>query len=345
MHWLKYWLFTGLVFLFFQVVIGGITRLTGSGLSITKWEIVTGTFPPLSAQAWDEAFDLYKKTPQYQKINAGMTMGEFKWIYFWEYFHRLWARTMGFVFLIPFIFFYRKKWIDAHLLKRLGVVILLAMLAATFGWIMVASGLVNRPWVNAYKLSFHLCIAFTVYTALLWTYLEYVNGTKVKMLQIGDKSSFVFLSILWLQLFLGGIMSGMKAGLFYPSWPDMNGEIIPQIVLNNNIWNVEEWIHYDVTGLAPAVVQLLHRGTAYVLFLLGLALFYRFYYRSKNAVLKKSAMVFMAVLITQVILGIITVIMCKGSIPVLWGVMHQAGALILLTVTLVLRFEIKNSPF
>lgn len=172
MQWLKYWLFTGLIFLFFQVVIGGITRLTGSGLSITKWDIVTGTFPPMSEETWIEEFELYKKTPQYHKINAGMSISAFKWIYFWEYLHRLWARTMGFVFLIPFLIFYRKKLISNHLLRRLGVVILLAMLAATFGWIMVASGLVNRPWVNAYKLSFHLCIALSVYTALLWTYLE-----------------------------------------------------------------------------------------------------------------------------------------------------------------------------
>ncbi|MBP9194941.1 MAG: COX15/CtaA family protein, partial [Saprospiraceae bacterium] len=117
MQWLKYWLFTGLIFLFFQVVIGGITRLTGSGLSITKWDIVTGTFPPMSEAAWSEEFELYKKTPQYHKINAGMSISEFKWIYFWEYLHRLWARTMGFVFLIPFLLFYRKKLISNHLLR------------------------------------------------------------------------------------------------------------------------------------------------------------------------------------------------------------------------------------
>ncbi len=345
MQWLKYWLFTGLIFLFFQVVIGGITRLTGSGLSITKWDIVTGTFPPMSEGAWMEEFELYKKTPQYHKINAGMSVSDFKWIYFWEYLHRLWARTMGFVFLIPFLIFYRNKLISNHLLRRLGVVILLAMLAATFGWIMVASGLINRPWVNAYKLSFHLCIALSVYTALLWTYLEYKKGTVVKMVGLADMPSFIFLVVLWIQLFLGGIMSGMKAGLFYPSWPDMNGEIIPQLVLNTSVFNVEEWIHYDVSGLAPAVIQLLHRSTAYFLFILGMALFYRFNWRSKMPALNTAAKWFLMVLITQVILGIITVIMCKGSIPVMWGVLHQAGALILLTVTLVLRFEIKNSPF
>ena len=118
-------------FSFFQVIVGGITRLTGSGLSITKWDIVTGTIPPLSDTAWVHEFELYKQTPQYHKINKGMTIEAFKWIYFWEYLHRLWARTMGFVFLIPFIIFYAKRWISPHLLRRLGVVVALAMLAAT----------------------------------------------------------------------------------------------------------------------------------------------------------------------------------------------------------------------
>lgn len=343
MRWVKYWLFAGLVFLFFQVVIGGITRLTGSGLSITKWEIVTGTLPPLSNEAWQEAFDLYKETPQYKKINEGMSMSEFKWIYFWEYFHRLWARTMGFVFFIPFVIFYRRGWITPHLLRRLTVVIGLAILAATFGWIMVASGLVDRPWVNAYKLSFHLCIAFSVYTALLWTYLEYVSGKTIPMLGIKNNLSFIILVLVWVQLFIGGIMSGMKAGLYYPTWPDMHGELIPQAIFHSNIFSVEEWIHYDKTGLAPAVIQILHRTTAYTLFILGLALYYKMGIRGNNFSVSKASQIFFTVLIMQVLLGIITVIMCKGHIPLLWGVLHQAGALILLTFTLLLRFQIKNS--
>ena len=147
---------------FIQILLGGITRLTGSGLSITRWEIVTGTIPPLNQVDWNEAFDLYKATPQYQKINEGMSLDRFKFIFFWEYFHRVWARLMGFVFLIPFIIFLVRKSLSQKLIKRLIVVIAIAAAAAVFGWIMVASGLIHRPWVNAYKLTIHLSLGIAL---------------------------------------------------------------------------------------------------------------------------------------------------------------------------------------
>ena len=165
------WLKAGLLLIFFQVVIGGITRLTESGLSITKWEVVSGTLPPLSDRDWEREYDLYRQTPQYQEINEGMSMADFKFIYFWEYIHRLWARLMGFAFIVPFLYFSIKKRLSSRLKKNLGIVVLLAALAATFGWIMVASGLIERPWVNAYKLSIHLLIAFSVFGYLWWTWL------------------------------------------------------------------------------------------------------------------------------------------------------------------------------
>ncbi len=169
----KIWLFIGLVMVFVQVIVGGITRLTESGLSITKWEVISGTLPPLSEADWEQQFELYKSTPQYIEINEGMNLDDFKFIYFWEYIHRFWARIMGFVFLFPFLYFLVKGYLDKALLKKLSIVIFCALLAATFGWIMVASGLVERPWVNAYKLSIHLMIAFSVYVALLWTFFVY----------------------------------------------------------------------------------------------------------------------------------------------------------------------------
>jgi len=165
------WLILGLVLIFVQVVVGGITRLTGSGLSITKWEIVTGTLPPLNEATWLSEFELYKGTPQYEKMNEGMSLSDFKFIYFWEYFHRLWARMMGFAFIIPLAYFLFKGYIDRALGKRLGLVFLAAALTASFGWIMVASGLIERPLVNAYKLSMHLGIAFITFGILLWTTL------------------------------------------------------------------------------------------------------------------------------------------------------------------------------
>jgi len=146
------WLILGLVLIFVQVVVGGITRLTGSGLSITKWEIVTGTLPPLNETSWLAEFDLYKATPQYEKMNEGMSLGDFKFIYFWEYFHRLWARMMGFAFIIPLAYFLFKGYIDRALGKRLGLVFLAAALTASFGWIMAKTRLLDRR--SAYRPNF-----------------------------------------------------------------------------------------------------------------------------------------------------------------------------------------------
>jgi cytochrome c oxidase assembly protein subunit 15 len=347
----KVWLLIGLLMLFVQVIVGGITRLTGSGLSITKWEIVTGTLPPMSEKEWEEEFDLYKSTPQYREINEGMEMGSvfesgtFKFIYFWEWVHRLWARTMGFVFLFPLMFFMYKRWIRPPLLKRLTVVFLLAGLAASFGWIMVASGLVERPWVNAYKLSLHLCIAFLVYGYLLWTFFHTVMPEE-KLDNVVDRSRFRkvamwFTAILCIQIFFGGIMSGMKAGVVFPTWPDMNGELIPQIVFNSSEWNVNNFNYYDRNIFMPALIHLLHRGVAYVLFILGIVFFYKVIKTRPNPVVKRGIFLLVILLITQVMLGIITVINCQGSIPVFYGVMHQAVALCLLTSSLFMNFRFK----
>ena len=161
-RWVKIWIVTGVLMIFMQIVIGGVTRLTGSGLSITRWEIVIGAVPPLGEAAWQEAFDLYKETPQYHRINKGMNLDEFKFIYFWEYFHRLWARLMFFVFIIPFGFFLLRGMLSKKLARWLLLVVLLAGLEGFFGWIMVKSGLRERPWVNAYNLTLHLCMGFII---------------------------------------------------------------------------------------------------------------------------------------------------------------------------------------
>ena len=215
MSWIRYWLFYWIDFSFFSGRHWGITRLTGSGLSITKWDIVTGTIPPLSDTAWVHEFEVQTDTAVSLRSIRYDHWSVLNGSIFWEYLHRLWARTMGFVFLIPFIIFYAKRWISPHLYVVLGVVVALAMLAATFGWIMVASGLVDRPWVNAYKLSFHLCILFP-FTQPTLDVFGIQERCCVAMMGIADKLSFAVLVVLWVQLFLGGIMCGMKAGLFYP---------------------------------------------------------------------------------------------------------------------------------
>ena len=329
------WLIAGLVLIFVQVIVGGITRLTGSGLSITKWEIVTGTLPPLNAEQWAGEFDLYKATPQYAKMNDGMSMADFKFIYFWEYFHRLWARLMGFAFVIPLVYFLAKGYIDRALGKRLALVFAAAALTASFGWIMVASGLIERPLVNAYKLSMHLGIAFTTFGILLWTTF-WVAGTRLSAKPTPRLRKLVYwtMGVLAVQILLGGMMSGMKAALFYPTWPDIGGEAIPSILFDGGNWTLQNVIDYDRTPFMSALVHVLHRSTAYlVAALIALAFWWA---RRDRAQPRLRAAVALATLLmlVQVALGIGTVVLSKGAIPVGWGVAHQGVGLLLLAAVL-----------
>lgn len=340
----RVWLVIGLVMVFFQVVIGGITRLTGSGLSITKWEIVTGTFPPMNTADWEVEFEHYKETPQYKKINAGMSLSNFKFIYFWEYFHRLWARTMGFVFIIPFLFFWRKGWLPKPLMKRLGIVVAMAAVVASFGWIMVASGLIERPWVDAYKLTLHLSLAFVLFSYLLWTTFHTFSPNKEVINNLKFKKFALFITIvIAIQIMLGGVMSGMKAGLFYPSFPDMNGEVIPEVLLTGSEWNVDNLTKYDQNLFAPALVQILHRSTAYLLTVSILWFFFSTYKRQFTKQFTVANKLLISMLVIQVLLGIFTIINCKATIPVGLGVLHQAGALILLTIALYVNYQFSKA--
>ena len=342
--YVKIWLYAGLFMLLMQVVIGGITRLTGSGLSITKWEIVTGTIPPLNKEQWENEFELYKSTPQYEKINRGISLKEFKFIYFWEYIHRLWARILGFVFIIPFIIFSIKKWIPKSLLKRLLILIVLAGITASFGWIMVASGLIERPWVNAYKLSIHLALGFSVFCYLFWIIWEYSSINKLSFVHPGIRRIGLFITLLIiLQIIFGGWVSGMKAALFYPTWPDMNGSFIPHVVLNNSEWTVDNLINYDKSLFAPAIIQFLHRTTAYLIILLSIYYIYKIYcMQNTNHFFRKTTWVFAILLIIQVFLGIATLLNSVGSIPVTLGVLHQGIGLLLLSAALLLNFQLRS---
>jgi len=338
----KLWLWIGVIMVFFQIVIGGITRLTGSGLSITRWEIVTGTLPPLNEKQWDEAFDLYKETPQYQKINKGMSMSQFKFIYFWEYIHRLWARLMFFVFLFPFLFFLYKKRLDRPLVKKLIGVILLALSVASIGWIMVASGLTDRPWVNAYKLSIHLLLGLTLFGYLSWIAII-SSGLKKMSFQPAQKPWLIFFILLVVQLFLGGVMSGTRAALFYPTWPDMHNEMIPAILLQTDNWIAENFINYDKNLFFTALIQFMHRTLAYILLFFGAYLVYKNYFNQRDNLWKNAMVIFGILLTVQVLIGIITVVLSRGVIPVLWGVLHQAVASLLLISLVYIFYLIYNS--
>lgn len=339
----KWWLFAGIVLIFFQIMIGGITRLTGSGLSITKWDIVTGSIPPLTGEDWDREFDLYKETPQYEKINQGLSLSEFKFIYFWEYFHRVWARMMGFVFIIPLAFFLVKGYINKPLLKRLGIIFLLAGLVATFGWIMVASGLVDRPWVNAYKLSIHLGLALITFSYLLWTYLLVRGPKTIPAYADVSRVTKIFFALIVFQLFTGALVSGMRAAMVYPSWPDMNGVFIPAILYDKSMWSIDSFLMYDKSSFMPALTQLIHRTTAYLILVLGLYYFYRLLKSGKHFTsMKFNSFLLLLLLITQVSLGILTLINAKGQIPVFYGVAHQSVGILLLSLTVYFLFKNKQ---
>lgn len=333
-NYVKWWLLTGVILLFFQIFIGGVTRLTGSGLSITRWEIVTGTIPPLTDNAWKVEFEKYKQTPQYAKINQGMIVQEFKFIYFWEYFHRLWAKMIGVVFLIPFFLFWFRSLLPKFLLKDLGITVGLAMVAASFGWIMVASGLVNRPWVNAYKLSVHLVIGISVFAYLFWTFLKYSDMQFDGRTSQKGKVNMLLLSIFLLlivQVIFGGWMSGMKAALFYPTWPKIGESYIPQVLLDLNNFNLSNIRDYESGTWAISLVHFLHRSLAYVIiFLLAFYALKKSLW-GRNKKLSYSFYCTIILVTIQVILGIATLLTSIGKISVGLGSMHQSVAVLLLT--------------
>lgn len=339
----KVWLLAGLVMIFMQIVIGGITRLTGSGLSITKWEIVTGTVPPLNESAWQSTFDLYKLTPQYQRINEGITLDEFKFIFFWEYFHRLWARLMFFVFIIPFGWFLARGMFSKRLLPRMIVVVLLAGLEGFFGWIMVASGLIQRPWVNAYNLTLHLVMALIIFSYLLWTaFMAYQPSPEEKASTTIRRYGWAMFFVAFVQIALGAMMSGTKAGLFYPTWPDMAGTFIPGILWDPTLWSTDSFIHYDTNPFVPALIQFLHRNTAYLLSIMVLYFVWRRGTQGISVRMRNTNRILIGVLVLQVLLGIFTLINCNAQVPVDLGVAHQAGAVLLLGVLLYLNYLISG---
>ena len=326
---------------FVQILVGGVTRLTGSGLSITRWDIVTGTIPPLNDIAWEEAFDLYKQTPQYQKINQGMDMSEFKFIFFWEYIHRLWARTMGFVFLIPFLFFLLKRSIKKETLRNLGVVVSLAAAAALFGWIMVASGLVNRPWVNAYKLTVHLGLGISLFIYLFYTFIKERGFTIEPIPKKWLKVMTTLFVLAIIQVCFGGMVSGMKAALNYPTWPMMNSEWIPEVLLDNTHWNIDSFLLYDQGGFMAAFVQLVHRSMGYVLFV-SVMWFATQWIRSRPKETHWVPYCLVGIIVVQVLLGILVLLGSKGSIPVLYGVLHQGVGILFLTFLFYIRLKFKT---
>ncbi|MCB9255561.1 MAG: COX15/CtaA family protein [Chitinophagales bacterium] len=333
--WISIWLAIGLILVFVQVVIGGITRLTDSGLSITEWELVKGVLPPTNEEAWNIAFEKYQThaKKQYESIHSDMSLKEFKRIYFWEWFHRLWARSMGLIFIFPFIFFLGKKWIPKWLLLRLSVVIGLAAFAGVFGWIMVASGLNddNRTWVSAYKLASHLLIATSLFSYLFYTFIK-VRHLDEQRYNYPQLKKLVLATILvcLVQITFGAFMAGMRAGAIHPHWPFFLGnQNFLALLFPKDPAGSLELINYEKQVWIKAFVQVVHRSTALLLLILALSIYYLS--KAKESILKKASLVILVLVGLQYLLGVLSIIGIIGNkTPVFLGVAHQGLALIFL---------------
>jgi cytochrome c oxidase assembly protein subunit 15 len=318
-----------------MVVIGGVTRLTGSGLSMTDWRLVGGSIPPLSEAAWQEKFDLYQGTPQHLIIHPDMTLEGFKGIFWWEYIHRMWGRMLGLLFFFPFAYFLIRRWLDARRVKLLLIAFILGGGQGLLGWFMVQSGLVDRPWVSPVRLTAHLLMALFLLSLLTWNRLEISSG-EVKNLwkpQLPPwmKWSLPLVAILFVgQFAFGGVLAGMKGAMDFPSFPTMNGQWVP-----SHLW-IEDFSWHNFFENS-AFVQFVHRGLGTLLLLLATWAGWKGFCLVQG----KWRIAFAGLVVAtwgQFLLGIMTVLNSLGSIPVSYGALHQAGAIALTVLMTICMF-------
>ncbi|WP_333694570.1 COX15/CtaA family protein [Flavobacterium sp.] len=319
------WLLSGCILLFIMVMVGGITRLTNSGLSMTDWHLVTDTFPPTSEQAWNEAFEEYKKFPEYQKINIhnDFTLDDYKFIYFWEWFHRFIGRIIGLVFIIPFVYFLIKKKLDSETIKKCIILLFMGGFQGFLGWFMVKSGLIDKPDVSHYRLALHLTFAFITFAYTLWVALDLIYPNKVEVIIPLRKLARIALVVLILQIIYGGFVAGLNAGLIHNHWPLMSeGKLI-----HETVWIEQPTLLQNLTE-GKSGVQFIHRTLAY--FVVGMILF--LYFKSKKYSLTtlqiKGLNVLVLFVFAQFILGIFTLLL---HVPLWLGLAHQLMAFLLLS--------------
>ena len=317
----NYWLLTLLSLISLIVIVGGLTRLTDSGLSITTWDVVKGILPPLSKEEWVEVFNLYKEIPQYFLLNTNMTMEEFKIIYYWEYIHRILGRVLGLLFLIPFIFIYIKKIFNKEYNQNFFILFLLILIQGVVGWYMVKSGLVDNTTVSHYRLAIHLNLALILFSAIFWYYLN-INANKNKIffdLSIDHIYPKIFILLIFLQITFGAFTSGLDAGKIYQTWPLMNSYFFPDDLTLNNI--VFSQIFNE-----PSFVQFVHRNLAYIIFIYVLIMSFFIFYKKRKYMYHSTYFLLVTIFI-QVALGIFTLL----SGAYIWiASLHQISTILLL---------------
>jgi cytochrome c oxidase assembly protein subunit 15 len=330
------WLLIGTAMLIVQVLLGGITRLTGAGLSITEWKPIMGALPPLNDQQWNEAFDKYKQIAQYKYLNSSFTLSDFKSIFFWEWFHRLWARLMGVAFLIPFVIFLIQKRFKKEMVKPMIILFLLGALQGLVGWVMVMSGLNEENlYVSHYRLAIHFILALGLICYTLWFALELLIPRHELVTNPALRKFTVWLiAVLTLQLIYGAFMAGLKAATYAPTWPDINGSFLPHAGSpSSGILKL-----FD----NPITVHFIHRNLAYLITILILAWFARSK-KIKGSLFKKTSWLPLAIVLLQLILGIFTVINSPDPKALRWlGVTHQFIAMCLLLSLIFEFFLLQN---
>ena len=310
-----------LIFMFWivsiMIVVGGLTRLTDSGLSITKWQLFSGLFPPLSQKDWIMYFNLYKEIPEFKLQNFNMTLNEFKIIFWWEWAHRLLGRLIGIGFLIPLIYFSLK--IEFSKLLNFYLIFILICFQGFIGWYMVSSGLVDRVDVSHFRLSIHLLIAFLILSLIFWNYLKIKLNKKISN-RLNPFIPFFFLILIFIQIAIGAFVSGMDAGKIYNSWPLMGNNYFPN---DNNLSNL-----FKLSALSdPSLVQFIHRNLAYMIGAFYIYIFYKIY-KNKLYELYKSINILGFFIILQIILGILTIVF---GAKIFIASMHQISSIFLVS--------------
>jgi cytochrome c oxidase assembly protein subunit 15 len=321
---IRIWLLAVAGLVFAMVLVGGATRLTESGLSIVEWQPVAGALPPLSEAEWQVQFDKYKTIPQYQTLNPGMSLDAFKTIFWWEWAHRMLGRLIGVAFLLPFLWFLWRGRVEPRLRARLWMIFGLGAFQGAVGWWMVASGLANRVEVSQYRLAFHLTLAGLIYVALVWTAPARSAGSGTpEPARLRSSAKFLLVLVL-VQIYLGALVAGLRAGLIYNTWPLMDGQLVPaasQLLFNEPWWrNVFE---------NPLTVQFDHRLVAYALMVSAILHAVDAMRTLRSGAALRGALALACAVTFQAALGILTLL---EQAPLGLALLHQAMAMVVLTI-------------
>jgi cytochrome c oxidase assembly protein subunit 15 len=321
---IRLWLFAVAALIFAMVLVGGATRLTESGLSIVEWKPVTGTLPPLGEAAWQAEFDKYKTIPQFAHLNSGMALSDFKTIFWWEWAHRLMGRVIGAVFLIPFLWFLARGWVGPGLRARLWTIFALGALQGAVGWWMVASGLADRVEVSQYRLAAHLILACVIFAAVLWTAMRLDERPAIEAPPRIRASAIGLMIVVLLQIYLGALVAGLRAGLIYNTWPLIDGALVPDAA--HLLHATPAWRNLFENALT---VQFNHRMTAYALLLAALLHALDVARTLPRGAAVVTALGLAGAIAIQAMLGILTLL---HQVPIALALTHQAVAIAVLTI-------------